>query len=81
MMRGWTALVIGVVCAGTVHAGGITIDDARVLLPTAPKSCSDVECMLDAAYADDPKAKTLALALSAACNAPIGAPKFGVFRM
>lgn len=44
-------------------ADSIVLDDARTLLPMAPKSCSDVPCMLDAAYADDPAARAAARAL------------------
>jgi hypothetical protein len=42
----------------------IPTSEARKILPDAPASCgADVECMLDASYAKDPKAKALAIAL------------------
>jgi hypothetical protein len=41
----------------------ITLSEARKILPDAPASCADVECLLEASYAKDPKAKALALAL------------------
>ncbi len=42
----------------------VTVDAALALLaPNAKTTCTDVECLLDAAYAADPKAKQLALAL------------------
>ena len=41
----------------------VSVDDARKLFPTAPKSCADVACMIDDAYADDAAAKAHARAL------------------
>jgi hypothetical protein len=34
----------------------VALDDARKLFPAAPKSCADVACLIDDAYADDPAA-------------------------
>jgi hypothetical protein len=49
-----------------VRAGGapsVPLDEARLLFPAAPRSCADVECLIEHAYAKDPKAKALALGL------------------
>lgn len=51
------------VCSPAFAEPKVTIDQARAILPDAPKSCADIECMLDASYAKDPKAKALAVAL------------------
>jgi hypothetical protein len=44
-------------------APAVTLAEARALLPSAPASCADIECLISRAYARDPKAKALALAL------------------
>jgi hypothetical protein len=51
--------------ASVAHADkpAVSVDEARKLFPTAPKSCTDVPCMIDDAYADDPKALASARAL------------------
>ncbi len=41
----------------------VSLADARKVFPDAPASCSDVECLIASAYARDPRAKALALAL------------------
>jgi len=41
----------------------VTLDAARALLPGAPRTCADIECLIEHAYARDPKAKELALGL------------------
>ncbi len=41
----------------------VTLDEARAILPEGPKSCSDIECLLESTYTKDGKAKALALAL------------------
>src|SRR5512139_1164343 len=41
----------------------VLVEEARKLFPTAPKSCTDIACMIEDAYADDTKAKAHALAL------------------
>jgi hypothetical protein len=56
-------VVVAVVCSTAAADPKIGLDAARAILPDAPASCSDVECMLAASYAKDPKAKAAALAL------------------
>ncbi len=41
----------------------VTLDDARALLPGAPRSCADIECLIEHAYARDAQARALALGL------------------
>ena len=41
----------------------ISLADAQRLLPNATSTCSDIDCVIDSAYAKDPKAKAIALAL------------------
>jgi hypothetical protein len=58
--------VIAILCvlAATARAEPqVSMDDAHKLLPNAPKSCTDVACMIEDAYADDNTAKQRALAL------------------
>jgi hypothetical protein len=48
------------------RAGGapqVTLDEARQLLPDAPPSCADIECLIERSYARDAKAQAIALAL------------------
>ncbi|MBS1118269.1 MAG: hypothetical protein H6Q90_497 [Deltaproteobacteria bacterium] len=45
------------------RAPEVTLDQAKAILPDAPRTCADIECLLASAYAKDPKAKALALAL------------------
>jgi hypothetical protein len=48
------------------RAGGaprVTLDEARALLPGAPRTCADIECLIEHAYARDPRARAIALAL------------------
>ena len=50
--------------APAVAAPSVELDAAAVLLsPGRRSSCADVPCLIEAAYAKDPKAKSLALAL------------------
>ncbi|MEO8705673.1 MAG: hypothetical protein ABI867_36920, partial [Kofleriaceae bacterium] len=56
-------LVTVAVLSRSAAADGISVGDARALFPDAPKSCADIECMIESAYAKDPKAKAAALAL------------------
>ena len=56
-------LIVLCLLASTAAADPITTDDARAVLPMAPKSCTDITCMLESAYGDDAKAKAAALAL------------------
>lgn len=44
-------------------ASPITFAEARALFPGAPGTCGDIECLIEHAYAADPKARALALAL------------------
>lgn len=49
-----------------LRAGGapqVTLDEARKLFPDAPRSCAHIECLIEGAYARDPKAQAIALAL------------------
>jgi hypothetical protein len=69
-MRSWwiVALVAasGVVCAFADDSTEVSPRDAAmllVLIPGKTTSCTDVECMIDEAYAEDPKARVLALEL------------------
>ncbi len=43
----------------------VTLAQAKKILPDAPASCADIPCLIEAAYAKDPKAKPIALALFA----------------
>lgn len=65
MLPGVRVALLLCLLASIAHAEPpvISIDDARALFPGAPKSCADIPCMLDAAYADDPKALAAARAL------------------
>jgi hypothetical protein len=55
---------VSVLGALTAHAETtVAFEDARKLFPTAPKSCTDVACLIDDAYSDDAKAKLHARAL------------------
>ena len=49
--------------ADVVDNPEVSLDQARAILPDAPKSCADVDCMLASSYAKDAKAKALAVAL------------------
>ena len=51
------------VVSSVAHADSVDLGDARKVFPTAPKSCADVPCLIESAYAADDKAKQLALAL------------------
>jgi hypothetical protein len=62
-MRRFLVVLAAVVLARTAAAGPVTVGDARALFPDAPKTCADIECMIESAYAKDPKAKAAALAL------------------
>ena len=58
--------VIAILCVLATTASAepsVSIDEARKLFPSAPKSCTDVVCMIEDAYADDAEAKAKALAL------------------
>lgn len=59
------ALVVSLVVSAIPAAADpkVALDEARAILPGAPASCADVECLLEASYAKDAKAKALALAL------------------
>jgi len=41
----------------------VTLDEARAILPDAPRDCADIECLIERAYARDAKARDTALAL------------------
>ena len=41
----------------------VALDEARALLPGAPRTCADIECLIEHAYARDAQAKALALGL------------------
>ncbi len=48
------------------RAGGtprVTLDEARRLFPDAPRTCADIECLIERAYARDGQAQAIALAL------------------
>jgi len=66
-MRTLTPLLIaalaGSVSQASPDVATVSLADARTLFPTSPPSCADVECLIEAAYAKDPRAKALALAL------------------
>ncbi|HSK00299.1 MAG TPA: hypothetical protein VK932_03620 [Kofleriaceae bacterium] len=50
-----------------LRAGGtpqVTLDEARRLFPDAPRGCARIECLIEGAYARDPKAQAIALARS-----------------
>jgi hypothetical protein len=51
--------------SSTPSAGAprVTLDEARKLLPDAPRDCADIECLIERAYARDAKAQAAALAL------------------
>jgi len=59
------ALFVSRDVAGQPKKPDVTVEQARVLLPNTPASCTDIPCLLEAAYAKDPKAKALALAIYA----------------
>lgn len=61
-MRWLLALVV---CTGSAHAAPeISLDDATTLLsPRAKTTCTDVGCLIDRAYAADPKAHAVARAM------------------
>jgi len=49
-----------------LHAGGapqISLDEARKLLPDAPRDCPDIECLIEKSYTRDATAKAIALAM------------------
>jgi hypothetical protein len=54
---------LALLCAPVAADPKIGLDAARKILPDAPATCADVECMIEASYAKDTKAKDLALAL------------------
>jgi hypothetical protein len=65
-MRSWMVFLIAVGTSATARADKppeVALEEARKILPDAPASCADVPCMLESAYAKDPKAKALALTL------------------
>lgn len=47
------------------QAPTVTLERARLLLPAAPASCANIECLLAHTYRADPGARSLALALYA----------------
>jgi hypothetical protein len=49
--------------SSSVAQPAVPLERARAILPGAPATCRDVACLLEAAYAKDPKAQALALAL------------------
>lgn len=57
------ALLVSDAAADPKDKEEVPLAKARKVLPTAPASCADIPCMLEAAYAKDPKAKQLALDL------------------
>lgn len=64
-MRPWilVALALASPRADADPSHAVALTEARKILPEAPQTCADVECMLESAYAMDARAKTLALAL------------------
>jgi hypothetical protein len=44
-------------------AAAVTLAEAQLLFPMVTKKCADIPCLIEEAYAADPKAKALALAL------------------
>lgn len=58
--------------APPASAPQITLDEARQILPDAPRDCADIECMIERSYARDAKAKATALALFRASGAVAG---------
>ena len=63
-MRLWLPLVlVSSLALADATKPAISLADARQLLPDGAASCSDIECLLDGAYAKDAKAKALAVAL------------------
>jgi hypothetical protein len=58
-------VVAGVLASSSIVAADdrVELDDARALFPDAPATCADVPCLIEHAYAKDPKAKAIALAL------------------
>ena len=61
-MRCWIVVVAAVLAApGVARADSVALADARKILPAAPKSCTDIECLIEHSYAEDAKAKELAL--------------------
>jgi len=64
-MRGVGLLVTMAILAGPAHADDtISLDGAKaILVPGQRSTCADVECLIGEAYAADPKARDLALAL------------------
>jgi hypothetical protein len=57
------AIVIDLASSRGNAAPAVTLDEAKAIFPDAPKTCADIECLIESAYAKDPKAKALALAL------------------
>ena len=65
-MRVWIAVALVVVAPSRNEAEAapeVALDDARKIFPDAPRTCVDIECLIESAYAKDGKAKALALAL------------------
>jgi predicted SnoaL-like aldol condensation-catalyzing enzyme len=77
-MRPWLVVVTLVACTSAPrlrtievasprllpdHAPEVTLDEARAILPDAPDTCGNVECLLETTYAKDARAKALALAM------------------
>ena len=64
MRRSALILLALSVAAPAVAAPSVELEQAVTLLSPGNRStCADIECLLEAAYAPDPKAKTIALAL------------------
>jgi len=55
-------LPLALLSLGLLSVPVVDVNAAKVLLPGAP-SCSDVPCLIEQAYAADPKAKAMAMAL------------------
>lgn len=66
-MRSWLGFVtvLAIALGSRLAAAGpdVTLEQARAILPDAPQTCADIECMLERTYAKDARAKALALAL------------------
>jgi hypothetical protein len=63
----WAAVALSIVApasqADPQKSITITLAEARKILPDGPASCTTVECLLEASYAKDAKAKAIALEL------------------
>ena len=49
------AILVVLILVGETRADSpsVALDDAKKLFPNAPKSCADIACLIDHAYADD----------------------------